>query len=178
MWDGAVHHLDMQPLAPISPSDEMGSSIQEVVLKLNQEPLYLEWFKEAFNDSIITGEYILKALSQFQLTLISANSKYDQFLRGEVNLNPKEFRGLNLFEKHCNSCHKAPLFSSYEYKNNGLTLDSTLLDYGRYEITNNEKDTLLFKVPSLRNLSFTYPYMHDGRYRYLKEVINHYNIWT
>lgn len=175
MWDGAVHHLDMQPLAPISHSDEMGSSIQEVVIKLNQEPLYLEWFKEAFNDSIITGEYVLKALSQFQLTLISANSKYDQFLRGEVNLNSKELKGLSLFEKHCNSCHKAPLFSSYEYKNNGLTLDSTLLDYGRYEITNNEKDTLLFKVPSLRNLSFTYPYMHDGRYRYLKEVINHYN---
>ena len=70
----------------------MGSSIQEVVLKLNQEPLYLEWFKEAFNDSIITGEYILKALSQFQLTLISANSKYDQFLRGEVNLNSKELK--------------------------------------------------------------------------------------
>ena len=175
MWDGAVHHLDMQPLAPISHSDEMGSSIQEVVIKLNQEPLYLEWFKEAFNDSIITGEYVLKALSQFQLTLISANSKYDQFLRGEVNLNSKELKGLSLFEKHCNSCHKAPLFSSYEYKNNGLILDSTLLDYGRYEITNNEKDTLLFKVPSLRNLSFTYPYMHDGRYRYLKEVINHYN---
>lgn len=175
MWDGAVHHLDMQPLAPISHSDEMGTSIQEVVLKLNQEPLYLDWFKAAFNDSIITGEYVLKALSQFQLTLISANSKYDQFLRGENNLNSKELKGLNLFEKHCNSCHKAPLFSSYEYKNNGLTLDSMLLDYGRYEITKNETDALLFKVPSLRNLSFTYPYMHDGRYRYLKEVINHYD---
>lgn len=175
MWDGAVHHLDMQPLAPISHSDEMGSSIQEVILKLNREPLYLDLFKKAFNDSIITGEHVLKALSQFQLTLISANSKYDQFVRGEVNLNCKEQKGLSLFEKHCNSCHKAPLFSSYEYKNNGLALDSTLLDYGRFEITKNEADALLFKVPSLRNLSFTYPYMHDGRYRYLKEVINHYD---
>jgi cytochrome c peroxidase len=153
----------------------MGSSIQEVILKLNREPLYLDLFKKAFNDSIITGEHVLKALSQFQLTLISANSKYDQFVRGEVNLNCKEQKGLSLFEKHCNSCHKTPLFSSYEYKNNGLALDSTLLDYGRFEITKNEADALLFKVPSLRNLSFTYPYMHDGRYRYLKEVINHYD---
>lgn len=175
MWDGAVHHLDMQPLAPLSHPKEMGTSINEVADKLSANATYKALFYEAFGDSLISGAHILKALAQFQLTLVSANSKYDKYKRGELAISKKELAGYEVFKTNCNSCHTEPLFSSYAFKNNGLPVDSILLDYGRYNITRLSKDSLLFKVPSLRNLSFTYPYMHDGRYRYLKEVLAHYS---
>ncbi|MGK0175642.1 MAG: cytochrome c peroxidase, partial [Ulvibacter sp.] len=131
-------------------------------------------FKEAFGDTLITGEYVLKALSQFQLTLISANSKYDHIKKGEDKFNEQESRGYDLFKRNCNSCHTEPLFSNYSFANNGLIVDTTLNDFGKYVITRQSKDSLLFKVPSLRNLKFTSPYMHDGRFKKLNEVLNHY----
>lgn len=174
MWDGAINHLDMQALAPISHPSEMGSNINEVIKKLNESKAYKELFLNAFQDSTISTSKILKALSQFQLTLVSANAKYDRVKMGKEVFTEQEKNGYQLFKKNCASCHSEPLFSNYNFEKNGLPIDPTLNDLGRYVITENENDKAKFKVPSLRNLSFTYPYMHDGRFMTLQEVINHY----
>jgi cytochrome c peroxidase len=174
MWDGAINHLDMQALAPISHASEMGSDIAQVVQKLNASEAYKSLFAKAFNDSIITGAKVLKALSQFQLTLVSANAKYDKVLTGKDTFTLQERNGYQVFKKHCNSCHTEPLFSNYAFENNGLPIDTTLNDYGRWTVTQKRADSLKFKVPTLRNLSFTYPYMHDGRFLTLTKVIQHY----
>lgn len=174
MWDGAINHLDVQALAPISHPKEMGENIQNVINKVNQQKLYREYFYKAFNDSIATGEHLLKALAQFQISLISANSKYDRVKLGKDEFTQQEKNGYAIFLKHCNSCHTEPLFSNYKFESNGLQIDTTLNDYGRWTITKNSKDSLMFKVPSLRNLSYTYPYMHDGRFKKLSQVINYY----
>ena len=175
MWDGAINHLDVQSLAPISHPKEMGEDIKHVVQKLQRKKIYPALFYHAYGDSLITGEYVLKALAQFQLTLVSANAKYDQVQQGMTAFTEQEKNGYTLFQQHCNACHIEPLFSSYNFANNGLPIDATLNDFGKGAITLQPADSLLFKIPSLRNLSFTYPYMHDGRFRKLKEVLNHYS---
>jgi len=174
MWDGAINHLDMQALAPISHPSEMGSNINEVIKKLNESKAYKKLFLNAFQDSTISTSKILKSLSQFQLTLVSANAKYDRVKMGKEVFTEQEKNGYQLFKKDCASCHSEPLFSNYNFENNGLPIDPTINDLGRYVITENDNDKAKFKVPSLRNLSFTYPYMHDGRFMTLQEVINHY----
>ncbi|MEM6806192.1 MAG: cytochrome-c peroxidase [Bacteroidota bacterium] len=174
MWDGAINHLDMQALAPISHPKEMGESIASVVKKLNASALYPFLFFQAFGDSLASGEYVLKALSQFQLSLVSANATYDQVQAGKALFSEQEENGYSLFKKNCNSCHTEPLFSSYSFENNGLPIDSSLGDFGKGAITHQTQDSLLFKIPSLRNLSYTFPYMHDGRFERLNEVLNHY----
>lgn len=174
MWDGAINHLDMQALAPISHPSEMGSNINEVIKKLNESKAYKELFLNAFQDSTISTSKILKSLSQFQLTLVSSNTKYDKVKMGKETFTEQEKNGYQLYKNNCASCHSEPFFSNYNFENNGLPIDPTLNDMGRYVITENENDKRKFKVPSLRNLSFTYPYMHDGRFMTLQEVINHY----
>ncbi len=174
MWDGAIHNLDVQALAPISHPDEMGSSIAEVVRKLNHSTRYKKAFYKSFGDSLITGEKTLKAMSQFMLTLISANTKYDRVKKGKEKFTEQEEKGYQLFLKNCASCHKEPLFTTDEFANNGLALDKTLNDLGRFKISQKAEDSLKFKIPTLRNIEFSFPYMHDGRFKTLKEVINHY----
>ncbi len=174
MWDGAINHLDMQALAPINHPKEMGESMNNIVDKLKKKHPYPTLFKRAFRDSIITGENILKALSQFQLCLISAESKYDQVKKNRKKFSDQENRGYVLFKTNCNFCHTEPLFSNYTFANNGLAIDSTLNDFGRWQVTKKSTDSLMFKIPSLRNLSYTYPYMHDGRFNTINQVINHY----
>ncbi|MBL4708571.1 MAG: c-type cytochrome [Flavobacteriales bacterium] len=174
MWDGAINHLDMQALAPISDSTEMGETIVHVIEKLSQKKLYKESFFLTYQDSIITGEKLLKALSQFQLSLVSSNSKYDRVRKQETEFTKQETKGYHLFQQHCNSCHAEPLFSNYQFSKNELPLDSGLNDFGRFKVTQQEEDRFKFKVPTLRNLSFTFPYMHDGRFKKLNKVLNHY----
>ncbi len=174
MWDGAVHHMDVQPLAPIENSVEMGEDLPHVIEKLQASTKYPIMFQKAFGDSIITGEHLLKALAQFQLTFVSANSKYDHMRRGETEFTKQEKKGYQLFQQHCNSCHQEPLFTNGEFANNGLSVDTTLMDFGRYRVTKEAKDSLLFKVPTLRNIEFSFPYMHDGRFKKLSQVMNYY----
>lgn len=174
MWDGAINHLDMQPLAPISNKDEMESRIDSVVLKLQLSKIYPALFAKAFGDSIITGEHTLKAISQFMLTIVSADSRYDSVMRRQKVFTEQEENGYRLFKKNCSSCHTEPLFTNYQFENNGLPLDTTLNDFGRMKITHNVNDSLKFKVPSLRNIEFSYPYMHDGRFKHLADVLKHY----
>ncbi len=174
MWDGAINHLDMQALAPISHPDEMNEKIENVVLKLNQSKKYKSLFFNAFGDSIATGEKTLKAISQFMLTLISANSKYDLVKQHSAKFTIQEKNGYKLFQKHCASCHQEPLFTNLQFENNGLKIDPKLNDVGRMKISQNPKDSMKFKVPTLRNIEFSFPYMHDGRFKKLNQVLNHY----
>ena len=174
MWDGAINNLDMQALAPIAHPTEMGSSINAVVDKLNRSKFYHRLFYNAYGDSLATGERTLKAISQFMLTLVSANSKYDRVMLQKDTFTVKELNGYNLFKKNCSTCHKEPLFTNYEFANNGLRMDTTLRDIGRMKVTLDPADSLKFKIPTLRNIEYSYPYMHDGRFKKLAEVLNHY----
>ncbi len=174
MHDGAVNHLDVQALAPISNSLEMDESINHVIEKLQNSKLYKQLFYKAYKDSLITGERTLKAISQFMLTLVSNNSKYDSVMRKQSQFTSQEKNGYDLFKKNCASCHTEPLFTNYQFMNNGLAIDTTLNDVGRYAITKNNSDSLKFKVPTLRNIEFSYPYMHDGRFKKISQVLNHY----
>jgi cytochrome c peroxidase len=174
MWDGAVNHLDMQALAPISSHTEMDENISNICLKLSRSDNYQKLFNKAFGESNISGERVLKTLSQFQLSLVSAESKYDSVIRNLTVFTPQEKKGYDLFLKHCNNCHSEPLFSNFQFADNGLPLDTTLNDFGRMKVTQNRTDSLKFKIPSLRNLQYSYPYMHDGRFNKLSDVLNHY----
>ncbi len=173
MWDGAVNHLDVQGLAPISHPAEMNEDINNVIKKL-QRNSYPSLFFKAFGDSNITGEHLLKAISQFELTLISCNSKYDSVMQKQTVFNSQEANGYKLFKQNCASCHTEPFFTNHQFENNGLFIDTLLNDYGRYNITKNPNDSLKFKVPTLRNIEFSFPYMHDGRFKNLSEVLKHY----
>lgn len=174
MWDGAVNHLDVQALAPINHPAEMGETTANVVRKLQRSAVYPTLFTLAFGDTAITGQRMLKALAQFQLTLVSADSKYDRMMAGSDTFTMQEQNGLQLFRTHCSSCHAEPLFTTGAFANNGLPMDSVLMDMGRMRITGRSSDSLLFKIPTLRNIEFSHPYMHDGRFRSLREVMGHY----
>lgn len=177
MWDGAVNHLDVQALAPLENHVEMDETLSHVLQKIGKQEKYKRLFKSAFHSESITGERFLKAISQFMLTLVSSNSKYDQVMRGENNLRftEQENKGYVLFKEHCASCHTEPLFTNQTFQNNGLARDSILQDIGRMKITQKSSDSLKFKVPTLRNIERSAPYMHDGRYRSLQMVLFHYS---
>lgn len=175
MWDGAVNHIEVQALAPLSNPIEMDENIAHVCMKLQRSKFYREFFYRAFGDSVITGEHVLLAIAQFQLTLISASSKYDSVMQHTASFTPQQQKGYDLFRKHCNACHQEPMFTTYGFANNGLTPDPFLNDYGRFTITREPEDSFLFKIPSLRNVEYTFPYMHDGRFNKLYDVVNYYS---
>jgi cytochrome c peroxidase len=106
--------------------------------------------------------------------MTSADSRYDKYLQGEEKFSENELSGLRLFRTHCENCHKEPLFTDYSFRNIGLKPDTALKDSGRAAITGLNSDYMKFKVPSLRNVELTYPYMHDGRFKNLKQVMDHY----
>lgn len=177
MWDGGINHLDVQPLAPLTSHQEMDMDLNELLKRLQASPDFVLLFKQAFGEaSEITNKTVLKSLSQFMLTFNTYNSKYDQVMRKEegVNFTEREEKGLTVFRTNCSSCHQEPLFSSNTFQNNGLPIDPTLNDGGRIKITGNPQDSLKFRVPSLRNIEVSYPYMHDGRFRNLQSVLFHY----
>ncbi len=175
MYDGGVNNLDVQAIHPITSHVEMNETFENVVAKLQKTNDYPILFENTFGTQKITGQFTLKALSQFVVSLTSANSKYDKVTRGEAVFSEMEQKGYALFKNNCTSCHIEPLLNSNEFKNNGLPIDETLNDLGRMVVTQNPTDSLKFKVPTLRNIEFTFPYMHDGRFKTLNEVLKHYN---
>lgn len=175
MWDGGVNNIEMQAINPITSPFEMDETLENVVTKLQNSSKYRTLFSKAFGDEKVTSQRLLKALAQFTVMLKSSNSKYDKVMRKEAVYNEREQRGYDLFKVNCASCHKEPLFSNDKFENNGLAIDTTLNDFGRIKITNKKEDYLRFKVPTLRNVQYTFPYMHDGRFKTLTEVVKHYN---
>jgi cytochrome c peroxidase len=174
--DGGINHLDVQPIAPITAPNEMAETLPNVMKKLSENADYRRMFKEAFGTEEANTERTMKALSQFMLTMVSANSKYDQVMRGEASFSLSESLGYEIFkEKKCVSCHAEPLFTDHSYRNTGLAREPVLRDNGRMRITRNPADSLKFKVPSLRNVMLSSPYMHDGRIRDIYDVLEHYN---
>lgn len=176
MWDGSIHHLDFQPLAPLLNKSEMGGDLPTILKYLQNDTSYQRMFKNSFGDTAnVSVPNMLKAFSQFMLQFNSFNSKYDKVKKGEETFSDSEMAGYNLFKKHCNSCHTEPLFTNQGYANNGLSINPKLKDGGRIKVTGNSVDSLKFRIPTLRNIEVTYPYMHDGRYKSLQMVLFHYS---
>ncbi len=174
MWDGRVNHLEVQPLAPITNPIEMNETIQNVIKKLQRNKEYVAMFKAAFNDSIVNSRNMLLAMAQFTGLMISADSRYDKYMQREDTLSLTELSGLQLFRDNCSQCHKEPLFTDNTFRNTGIPMDTNLRDSGVASINGQMKDFMKFKVPTLRNIEMTYPYMHDGRFRTLKQVLDFY----
>jgi cytochrome c peroxidase len=173
--DGGVSLLKLTSMNPIQNPDEMGSSIQAIVGKLQDDEAYKAEFKKAYDDTL-SGNSILHALMCFQLTLISGNSRYDQWKNGNTTaLSENEKKGMDLFfssKTGCSNCHGGFNFTSPGFTCNGLF--ETYADSGRQRITMDPADRGKFSVPSLRNIDLTAPYMHDGSIATLDDVLNRY----
>ena len=174
-WDGGVTHVDFIPVNAIENEVEMDNDIATITEKLRNHQEYPEMFNQAFGGDTINSGRFLHALAQFTVMMISANSDYDKYLRGEkALLDERALKGMNTFEQHCAPCHQGILFTSGGFENNGL--DATFdKDTGRALVTENDLDLGKFRVPSLRNVGLTAPYMHDGRLATLMDVLDHYS---
>jgi cytochrome c peroxidase len=176
-WEGGIPSLERQALAPIINPIEMNMNTDSLVIRLSAVPTYTSLFTDAWSDSRISIERITKSIAAFQRTLISGNAPYDKFTRGDrtaISLSAQ--RGADLFfgeRGDCFHCHGSFNFTDNDFHNTGL--DSITIDAGRYLLTNIETDKAKFKTPSLRNIAVTNPYMHDGRFSTLEEVLQHYN---
>lgn len=186
-WDGRAHLLRDQALLPIQDPLEMKETLENVLEKLQQDPLYRVQFTRAFGDEEVTAARISLALEQFMNSIVSTESKYDRYLRGEASLSASEERGMQLFNAEynpffpdvsgadCQHCHSGRNFENDKYLNNGLDAEADFTDLGRYEVTGDDMDKGKFKVTTLRNIAVTAPYMHDGRFSTLEEVVDHYD---
>tara|TARA_Y100001954_G_C15765275_1_gene581413 strand:+ start:145 stop:1236 length:1092 start_codon:yes stop_codon:yes gene_type:complete len=176
-WDGSIQTLEEQAFEPVTNPIEMHNTWENVELTLNNHPEYPQLFKNAFNIDYIDSNHVVMAIAQFERSLISTNSKFDQFLNGEVQLNSSELNGYAIFNSEkgdCFHCHGSQMFMDNLFHNNGLDVEP-FNDLGRGKITNDPNDYGKFKTPTLRNIEFSAPYMHDGRFATLEEVIEHYN---
>jgi cytochrome c peroxidase len=186
-WDGRSVSLRDQALRPIQDTLEMHETLPNMVAKLQASKTYRDHFVRAFGSDTITADRVARALEQFELTLNSVDSKFDRVQRAQATYTPQEQRGRDLFFREmspmsggprgaeCFHCHGGPSFSNFAFSNNGLDDDASITDIGRQEVTNNPRDRARFKTPSLRNIAASAPYMHDGRFTTLREVLNHYN---
>jgi cytochrome c peroxidase len=177
MYDGATTHLDLQPIIPFTSPIEMNGNFSDVIIMMKADATYQKLFKRAFTDGQINAENMLKALGQFMVMVTSSNSRFDKFRRNEAGgiLSQQEQAGYSLFNQKCASCHATDLFTDNSFRNNGLQVNPAINDIGRYRVTQLDQDVYKFKVPSLRNIEKTAPYMHDGRLFTLEAVMEHYN---
>jgi len=179
-WDGGAKDLESLALGPLTHADEMAKDLKELVRELRADAEYPKQFKAAFGTDSITSALVARALAQFQRTLISGNSAYDRYARAEAgaNLRPAEVRGLALVRSACAPCHSTDFFTDQSFRNNGLDSkfsdDHEALAWGRGRITRRAEDMGKYRVPTLRNIAVTTPYMHDGRFQTLEEVLEHY----
>ena len=186
-WDGRAPLLRNQALLPIQDPLEMNETLGNVIVKLNAEKTYRDQFMRAYGSDEITSEKIGLAMEQFMLTILSMDSKYDQVEAGKASYTTAEQKGKDLFFKEfnefiptesgadCAHCHGGVNFDNSQFMNNGLDTDAEFSDLGRAKVTKVASDNAKFKVPSLRNIELTFPYMHDGRFATLEEVVDHYN---
>ena len=177
-WDGGASNLESQVIGPIENPIEMHETLSNALSELNAHPEYPALFRQAFGSEIINTANLIKAIAQFERTLISGNSRFDKFMQHGIPLTVQEIRGMDLFidfqKGDCVHCHVlGSTFTDHEFRNNGL--DSVSEDEGRGRITLLATDYGKFKTPGLRNIAVTGPYMHDGRFATLEQVLEHYN---
>jgi cytochrome c peroxidase len=176
-WDGRAASLEEQALGPIHNPIEMGETLENVVAKLNAIPGYRRQFQEVFGIDADTAG-IAKAIAAFERTIVSGPSPYDRYVAGERGaLSPPAVRGMKLFngKAHCTLCHGGPAFSDQSFHNLGVGMDRPDPDVGREAHTKDQADRGKFKTPGLRNVALTYPYLHDGSAKTLREVIDLYD---
>ena len=186
-WDGRAHLLRDQAILPIQDELEMDETLDNVLAKLSDSKAYRDQFKRVYGTEEITVEALAKALEQFMFSIVSYDSKFDRWKAGLAELTESEERGRVLYETEynpffpqfsgadCAHCHGGANFENDQYMNNGLDNEEDFKDLGREMATMDPADRAKFKVPSLRNIELTAPYMHDGRFSTLEEVIDHYN---
>lgn len=172
--DGSGRTLEEVARAHITHPEEMAETIPGVLEKLRADTAYQRLFKAAYGTAGINEQRLLNALAQYVLNLVSANSKYDKVKRGEASFSAQEAAGYTVFQAKCASCHTEPLFTDFSYRNIGLPVDHHLEDYGRQRVTGDPRDSLKFRVASLRNLAATAHYMHDGRLSMFPVAVEHY----
>ncbi len=175
-WDGGVNNIENQPINPIQNPVEMNENLPAIIVKLNADADYRSRFTASFGSDTINSQRIFKALAQFMCTMVSDNSKYDKYKRGEAGgeMTASELSGYQVYKDKCSSCHTEPLFTDFSYRCNGLTPSAVYHDSGRAHITKAPADRYKFKIPSLRNLKYTPPFMHDGRFSTVDAVLDHY----
>lgn len=170
MYDGGVKTLEMQLLVPIQDTNEMGEQMGSILKKLRKNKGYLEKAKSLYQRDL-DAFVISRAISEYERSLVSSNSKYDLYKANKVQLNLQEKNGEKLFiELKCDRCHSGNKFTNFSFQDNGLAVKSDS-DFGRYRITGKNEDKWKFKVPTLKNCSKTAPYLHDGSLKSLEEVI-------
>jgi len=176
-WDGRAASLEEQALVPIANPDEMGLPIPEAVNRLNQSPEYRKLFKKIFG-RLPDAKNLAAAFSAFEKTLETDESRFDAWANNEGELTASEERGRQLFiseKAKCFDCHSMVDFTDDKFKNIGLYNGADRNDAGRFDITKNNPDLGRFKTPGLRNVAVTAPYMHDGRFKTLEQVVQFYN---
>ncbi len=181
-WDGRAEDLEEQAKGPITNEVEMNENPDTLVKELKNVPEYVQRFDAAFggrDDSAVTLDNTLKAIASFERTLTANNSPFDRFVRGELDaLTPAQRRGFNLFRSgrtRCFECHGLPTFANRDFKIIGVPdADPQRPDFGRFEVTKGEGNKYAFKVPTLRNVVLNAPYMHNGRFKTLEEVLDFY----
>lgn len=176
-YDGASNNLEMASLVPIHNELEMAETMPSIVKKLENDIAYQQMFLDAFGSTQVTSTGILKALAQYMSVLVSAESTYDLWKKEPIKypLSSDEVQGYQLFQQKCSSCHSGALFTNQSFINNGLPPNPRINDLGRETVSGDPNDRYKFKVPSLRNVAYTAPYMHDGRFRTLESVLRFYN---
>ena len=176
-YDGASNSIQMLSIVPIHNPVEMDENLPAIIEKLKQDGEYVKMFQSAFTNGEVSSANLLNALAQFMTIMISADSKYDKYVRNESggDFTSQELQGLNLFKNNCATCHATDVFTDNSFRNNGLPPNQKLNDLGREEVTGFSTDRYKFKVPSLRNVALTAPYMHDGRFGSLESVLNFYS---
>ncbi|ASW75010.1 cytochrome C peroxidase [Chryseobacterium piperi] len=173
-WDGNILQLEKQPLVPIITHEEMGSSILEVIGKIKGDSTYKDLFRKAFGDEVMTPERIYKSIAQYEYTLISADSKYDQVKRNEgISFTENEAQGYQTFQQKCSSCHSTALFTDQSFRNIGFPLNPDTNEAGRGRVTGLPVDYMSFRVPSLRNVEYTAPYGSFGQFATLRAVLDY-----
>lgn len=176
-WDGRATTLEEQAFFPVRDTIELHETWPNAVAKLQADSEYPALFESAFGTTTIDSNLVAKAIAQFERTLISGNSKFDKILRFEMGFTPQEANGYSLFNSltggDCFHCHGGVLTTDHSFQNNGLNLVHT--DLGLAISTGNPSDEGKFKVPTLRNIALTAPYMHDGRFNTLEEVLDFYS---
>jgi len=176
-WDGRAITLEEQAFSPVVDPIEMNDTWSNVENKLNSNSEYIQLFKQAYNIDYIDSTHVVMAIAQFERTLISNNSKFDKYSRGEEVFTKSELNGFAIFNSEkgdCFHCHGTSLFTDNLFHNNGLDVEP-FLDLGLGKITENTNDNGKFKTPTLRNIEVSAPYMHDGRFATLEKVIEHYD---